>query len=228
MNNSETINLCWVTGWLGLVGAILTGSGEFLLHFDPQARFTDGLAFFAGISEQRSNTGHFLAVLGAPLYKVGAFHIYLMLKTSHARWALALFIVMAYGLAVGSVWMGSRASISAIVNAPQYAELTHLVELYDLRYESLLQVTRIAVLSISVIYIWLVIKGGSAYPKWMAAANPIVLLLLSFGIYLVAPNVGKYLMPIALNVGFAIFFVLSLYFVRQHKQQHEQHSQELL
>ena len=135
---------------------------------------------------------------------------------------------MAYGLAVGSVWMGSRASISAIVNAPQYAELTHLVELYDLRYESLLQVTRIAVLSISVIYIWLVIKGGSAYPKWMAAANPIVLLLLSFGIYLVAPNVGKYLMPIALNVGFAIFFVLSLYFVRQHKQQHEQHSQEML
>ena len=96
-----------------------------------------------------------------------------------------------------------------------------MVELYDLRYESLLQVTRIAVLSISVIYIWLVIKGGSAYPKWMAAANPIVLLLLSFGIYLVAPNVGKYLMPIALNVGFAIFFVLSLYFVRQHKQQHE-------
>lgn len=219
MPTVETTRLRWITGLLGLVAALVTGSGEFLLHFDPQARFTDGLAFFEGISEQRSNAGHFLSVLGAPLYAVGAFHIYLMLKSSNAGWAMALFIVMAYGCALGGVWMGSRASISAIVNAPQYAELGHLVELYDLRYESLLQVTRIAVLFISVIYVWLVAKGGSAYPRWMAVANPIVLLLLSFMIYLIAPGVGKYLMPIALNVGFTIFFCLSLYFVHKQKQE---------
>lgn len=219
MTNVESIRLRWITGLLGLVAALVTGSGEFLLHFDTQARFTDGLAFFAGISEQRSSVGHFLSVMGAPLYAVGAFHIYLMLKTSNAKWAMALFIVMAYGCAIGGVWMGSRASISAIVNAPQYPELGHLVELYDLRYESLLQVTRFAVLFISVIYIWLVARGGSAYPRWMAVANPIVLLLLSFVVYLIAPGVGKYLMPIALNVGFTIFFCLSLYFVHQQKRE---------
>lgn len=211
-------DLRWITGLLGLAAALVTGAGEFLLHFDPQARFTDGLAFFEGISEQRSNIGHFLGVIGAPLYAVGAFHIYLMLRSSSSRWAMVLFIVMAYGCAFGGVWMGSRASISAIVNAPQYAELAHLVELYDLRYESLLQVTRIAILVISVLYIWLVAKGGSAYPRWMSVANPIVLLLLSFVIYLLVPSVGKYLMPIALNVGFTIFFGLSLYFVYQQKQ----------
>ena len=143
-----------------------------------------------------------------------------MLKSSSAFWALTLFIVMAYGCALGGVWIGSRASISAIVNAPQYADLGHLVELYILRYESLLNVTRIAILLISLIYIWLVAKGGSAYPRWMAVANPIVLLLLSFVIYLVAPGIGKYLMPIALNVGFTIFFCLSLFFVRQRAQEH--------
>ena len=220
MNLTETNRLRWITGLLGLLAALVTGAGEFLLHFDPQARFTDGLAFFQGISEQRSNLGHFLGVLGAPMYVVGAFHIYLMLKSSSACWALTLFIVMAYGCALGGVWIGSRASISAIVNAPQYADLGHLVELYILRYESLLNVTRIAILLISLIYIWLVAKGGSAYPRWMAVANPIVLLLLSFVIYLVAPGIGKYLMPIALNVGFTIFFCLSLFFVRQRAQEH--------
>ena len=220
MNLTETNRLRWITGLLGLLAALVTGAGEFLLHFDPQARFTDGLAFFQGISEQRSNLGHFLGVLGAPMYVVGAFHIYLMLKSSSAFWALTLLIVMAYGCALGGVWIGSRASISAIVNAPQYADLGHLVELYILRYESLLNVTRIAILLISLIYIWLVAKGGSAYPRWMAVANPIVLLLLSFVIYLVAPGIGKYLMPIALNVGFTIFFCLSLFFVRQRAQEH--------
>ncbi len=222
MNLTETHRLRWITGLLGLAAALVTGAGEFLLHFDPQARFTDGLAFFQGISDQRSTMGHFLGVLGAPMYVVGAFHIYLMLNSSHARWALILFIVMAYGCALGGVWIGSRASISAIVNAPQYPGLTHLVELYDLRYETLLNVTRVAILLISLIYIWLVAKGGSAYPRWMALANPIVLLLLSFVVYLLAPAVGKYLMPIALNVGFTIFFCLSLFFVRQQAHQQTQ------
>ncbi len=46
----------------------------------------------------------------------------------------------------------------------------------------------------------------------MAATSPIVLLILNFGIYLIAPSVGKFVMPIALNVGFSAFFLLSLIF----------------
>ena len=205
----------WMTGIIGLLAAVITGSGEFLLHFDPQARFTDGLAFFEGISQDRSNWGHFLGVFGAPLYAVGAYHIYLMLRSANHRWAFILFLVMAYGCALGGVWMGSRASISAIVNAPQYADLGTLVALYDLRYESLLNVTRVAILAISIIYIWLTASGKSAYPRSMAFFNPIVLLLFSFAVWLALPEIGKYMMPIALNIGFGIFFTLSLIQVRK-------------
>ncbi len=204
----------WITGIFGLLAALITGTGEFLLHYDPQARFTDGLAFFEGISDGRTNWGHFLGAMGAPLYAVGGFHIFLMLRTANYRWAFILFIVMAYGCAFGGVWMGSRASISAIVNAPQYAELGHLVELYDLRYESLLNITRIAVLLVSAIYIWLTASGRSAYPRWMAFFNPIILLLFSFAVWLFLPEIGKYMMPIALNLGFGVFFILSLILVR--------------
>ena len=108
--------------------------------------------------------------------------------------------------------MSSRAMIGSIVHHPEIVEGTNLVELYVLRLETLLQVIRITTLVISIIYIVMVLTGKSRYPKWMAATSPIVLLLMNFVIYLTAPSIGKYVMPIALNVGFTVFFLLSLTF----------------
>lgn len=206
MNNKVALV---ATGLIGLLGAVLTGSGEFLLHFDGLARFGPDNQFFLGISESRTTTGHFFGVLGAPLYLVGCWHIYLMLKPANPTWSLIAFFTAAYGFVIGVVWIGSRASISALVNSPESPELLPLMHLYDLRYETLLWVTRIAVLLLSAIFIWLTLTGRSHYPKWMALLNPILLLVASFVVYLVAPDVGKYLMPIALNVAFFIFFLLS-------------------
>ncbi len=203
------------TGVVGLIGAALTGTGEFLLHFDDLARFGPENQFFIGISEQRTTLGHFFGVLGAPLYLVGCWHMYLMLKPASPKWALAGFFAAAYGFVIGAVWIGSRASISALVNTAESGELLSLMELYDLRYETLLGVTRIAVLLLSAIFIWLTLTGRSHYPKWMALLNPILLLVASFVVFVLAPEVGKYVMPIALNVAFFIFFAASIMCARK-------------
>jgi hypothetical protein len=176
------------------------------------------LNYLLGISEQRTNIGHFMGVIGAPLYAVGGFHIYQMLKPANRRWAFILFMTMAYGCAMGGVWISSRASISAIINAPQYSELSHLVELYNLRYETLLNIMRVVILAISAIYIWLVLTGRSLYPKWMAFFNPILLIVMSFVLYLTVPTIGKYIMPIALNVAFFIFYSLSIWFASKQRR----------
>jgi hypothetical protein len=197
------------TGIIGLIAALLTGTGEFILHYDALARFSEN-QFFLGIGVERTNWGHFIAVLGAPLYLVGCWHIQLMLRPANPRWSMTAFFVMAYGFLVGIVWIGSRASISALINLPASPEIEGLVALYDLRYESLLQVIRIAVLILSVIFVWLTLTGRSHYPKWMAVLNPILLIVASFVVYVVAPEFGKYLMPIALNVAFAVFFIASI------------------
>lgn len=199
-----------LTGIIGLLGALLTGIGEFILHYDALARFGGGYEFLSGISDQRSTVGHFVAVLGGPLYLVGCWHIQLMLRPASARWSLLAFFIMAYGFFAGIVWMGSRASISALVNVPVTPDILHLIDLYDFRYETLLQVIRIAVLLLSIIYVWLVMTGRSNYPKRMALLNPILLIIASFLVYVMAPSVGKYLMPIALNVAFFIFFAASI------------------
>lgn len=204
-----------LTGLVGLLGAVLTGVGEFILHFDALARFGAENEFFEGISDQRTTIGHFVGVLGAPLYLVGCWHIKLMLQPANKIWSMTAFFVAAYGFAVGAVWIGSRASISALVNAPTSPEIVQLIGLYDFRYETLLQIIRVTVLALSVIYILLTLTGRSHYPKWMAALNPILLILVSFIVYAVTPSIGKYLMPIALNVAFFVLFVASIMIARK-------------
>ena len=204
-------NMIIVTGCIGLLASVLVGIGEYLLHYDPQARFSaSDFTFMQGIGEQRTTIGHFFGVFGATLYLIGCHHIYLMLRPAGERAAQAMFCISAFGFIVGAVWIGSRASISALMQLPATPEIASLITLYELRYETLLTVVRITTLILSALFIWLTLTGRSRYPRWMAVFSPFVLILASFAIYLIAPQLGKHLMPIALNVAFFIFFLLSL------------------
>ncbi|MEP3232926.1 MAG: DUF6796 family protein [Hyphomicrobiales bacterium] len=199
--------LIMITGQIGLAAAILVGIGEFLLHYDKLARYTDPFAFFEGVTRERATIGHFFGVFGAPLYVVGAFHIYLMLRPANEVAARIAGLVMAYACIVGAVWIGSRASAVELVAAGGIKEQ---LDLYTLRYESLLQVVRGGVLVLSIIFIWLCLTGRSFYPRAMAVLNPIFLIIVAFIIFFTVPAIGKYIMPIALNVSYFVMFSVSL------------------
>ena len=205
-----------VTAFLGLVAALVVGSGEYLLHYDALARFSEGgYDFMQGISASRATLGHFLGVFGATLYPVGCYHVYLMLRPASQRWAFAAFLIGSFGFMVGAIWIGSRASVSALVQLPPSPEISGLIGLYELRYEPLLQVIRLTTLTLSLIVVVLALSGRSHYPRWMALFNPILLIIMSFIIFAVAPAIGKHMMPIALNIAFFVFFLLSLIFARR-------------
>lgn len=202
-----------LTALCGLLAAVLVGIGEYLLHYDALARFTSGgYEFMKGISASRSTLGHFFGVFGATLYPIGCYHIYLMLRPANQRWAYSAFLLGTFGFIIGVVWIGSRASISALMQLPETPEILTLIELYDLRYETLLQVIRITTLVLSIIIIVLSIKGRSHYPRWMGVFSPILLIIANFILFLVMPSIGKHSMPIALNVAFFFFFAISLCF----------------
>ena len=203
-----------LSGLIGLLGAILCGTGEFLLHFD-ECRLglgETGFDFMINTSEARLNAGHFFAVIGVPLYFVGVWHIAEMIKPAGQKMSKALFLIGAFGFLYGAMWMSSRSSIGSLVHHADLIKDTNLVELYNLRCESLLNIIRITTLVISIIYIKQVLTGLTRYPKWMAATSPIVLLVMNFVVLVIAPEVGRYVAPIALNVGFTLFFLLSLTF----------------
>ena len=192
----------------------MCGTGEFLLHFD-ECRLglgKTGFDFMINTSEARLNAGHFFAVFGVPLYFVGVWHIAEMIKPAGQMMSKVLFLIGSFGFLYGAMWMSSRSSIGSLVHHADLIKDTNLIELYNLRCESLLNIIRITTLVISIIYIKQVLTGLTRYPKWMAATSPIVLLVMNFIVLLVAPEVGRYVAPIALNVGFSLFFLLSLTF----------------
>jgi hypothetical protein len=212
----QSTNMLVITGVIGLLAAILVGWGEFLLNYDNLARYSEiNYDFMLGTSNPSLSRGHFIGVLAAPLYLIGCWHIYLMLRPAHQKWALAAFVISAYGFIVGAVWIGSRASVGTLANLPDSEQVRLLIELYQFRYETLLTVIRITTLVLSLIFIGLVMTGKSHYPRWVAVFNPIILILASFIVFAAFPMLGKYLLPIALNVSFFIFFLMSIHFSRK-------------
>jgi hypothetical protein len=113
--------------------------------------------------------GHFLGSLSAPLYFVGCWHIYLMLKPANQKPAFVGFLLGAYSFIIGAQWISSRASIGALTHAQEQGlNVADLIAYYQLRYENLLTVTRITTLLMSGIFIYLAASGRSHYEKWHA------------------------------------------------------------
>lgn len=229
MNEAPNHNIIKITGIIGMIAALLVGTGEFLLHYSPAGDYADdgNYAYLLQVSESRVTLGHFFAVLGAPLYLIGFWHIFLGLKPYGRIIPWVVFFVTAYGFIFGTIWIGSRASIVLLAQANFAAEghnsevLRGLMDYYILHSETLLEVTRITTLLSSLAFIALVLTGKTLYPRWMAIFNPILLLVSSFILFAVAPEVGKYTLPIALNVGYFIFFTLStLQLTKVCKQHH--------
>ena len=217
MTDTPDHRIVIITGIIGIFAAILVGTGEFLLHYSPAGDYADDgkYVYLLQVSEWRITTGHFLGVFGAPFYLIGFWHIYLGLKPYGKIIPYLVFFISAYGFIFGTVWIGSRASIALLAQANYAAEghnsevLSELIQYYILHSESLLQVIRATTLISSLAFIFMVLSGKTLYPRWMAIFNPIVLLVSSFILFAVAPEIGKYTMPIALNMGYFLFFSLS-------------------
>ncbi len=65
------------------------------------------------------------------------------------------------------------------------------------------------VLIVSLLLIYGIVSGRSPYPRWLAAVTPIVVLAAVFLLYSVAPGIGVYLLPAAMNVAHLVFFFFS-------------------
>ena len=210
------------TGMVGALGALIVGIGEFTFQFSPRGGYegTDYL-YFLDVSRSRLTLGHFLAVLTAPLYLVGYWHIAQMLRPA-GRWlAATVFGVGIYSFIIGDVWLGGRVNLALTVKAREAAPdalrtlFSDLLGDISAHNEPLINIVRVLVLIISILMIYGIITGKSRYPRWIVIFTPIVLLVQIFALYALAPGVGVYLLPAAMNVSHLIFFILSTWVAMQ-------------
>jgi hypothetical protein len=214
--------LCWTIGDALLLGArvrpedfpILAayGNGTDLASMVVQS----GLQFF-GASTFRLAAGALIAVLTTPLYLAGVWHIYLALRPA-GRWSsFGPALLLAEGYCMAPFVHGSFYYI---------AELVKLLPLLDgdaqgrvldtaARATTVLFGTY-AVLAVVTIagFVWMIVvvaRGRSLYPRWIAIANPIVLMVLgSFADRVLPDPFSRWLEGAGFNLGMLFFFMLSV------------------
>lgn len=165
--------------------------------------------------------GHFIAVLAAPLYLVGYWHIAQMLRPA-ARWiAATVFGLGIYAFIIGDVWLGGRVNLAFTVKAREMAPdalktlFSDLLTDVSAHNEPLINIVRVLVLIISILMVCGIFAGKSLYPRWIVIFSPIVIVIQIFAIYTMVPGVGVYLLPAAMNIAHLIFFTLSTWAAMQ-------------
>ncbi|MEM8487207.1 MAG: DUF6796 family protein [Bacteroidota bacterium] len=218
-----------LAGWAGLLGALLVGIGEFTLQFSPAGGYeSPDYSYFARISTGRLTAGHFFSVLAAPLYLLGYWHLGQMFirgGSKLAGWFITLF--GGYAFVVGTAWLGGRIYLALTAHALADASvevsavLTPLLEQFAVHNEPLVNALRLAMLIVSVLWIWRILQQKTLYPRWMAIFSPILLLGLIFATYFfLSPALGAYLLPAAMNVVHVVIFALSIYCLQSSAKYH--------
>jgi len=129
-------------------------------------------------------------------------------------------MLFSYGMSVGAVWLGSRvylAKIAKLAYASENIVFKDLLSDFAFFNETLLWATRVSVLVGSLFLVYLILRSKTDFPKYMALFSPIFGVIYCFLIFLLLPSIGQYLMPIAMNVAFFIFFSLSFLNLMKHE-----------
>ncbi|MCH6258742.1 hypothetical protein MLD52_19445 [Puniceicoccaceae bacterium K14] len=197
----------------GIAAAISVGIGEWIMQFDLSATHDDSsYAYFANIPQWRLTLGHFLCVLTAPLYFLGYLHLGRALDIRNTWLGKSITGLGIYSFAVGIGWIGGRVYLAIAKQGIEVGTSSEsLLSALSNHNEPLIQVLRVSILLISVLWTYAILKGRSYYPKWMALFSPIVLLLGIFATYAFLPAIGAYLLPTAMNVTHLAIFGFSLY-----------------
>lgn len=209
-------------GYLGLLGAILVGIGEFYLHYSTNVLTAKGeFNFFEWVPLENLKVGHFIAIIGIPFYFAGYLHIYRMLKTGNETLARTVLGLGFIAFTVGAIWIGSRGFLGSLVHLksempPQV--YSKIIANYNSFLEILVQVLRVVIALLSIAFSWAILKGGTLYQKYMALFSPIIVLILLVIIGTAFPLVGKYILPILMNITHIVIFSLSLYQLNKHTQ----------
>ena len=207
------MNWVRITGWMGLFAALLVGLGEFCLQYTPNGGIEDleNYLYFNDISPERLSMGHFISILSAPLYLIGYWHLSKNLEPAGKFFSNAFFCIGAYAFAVGTAWIGQRFFIATTVHEiAAGADLKAQLALFAEHNEPFVNVLRVAMALVSIIWIKQILTGRTNYPRWMAIFSPILLLASMATLYFTGTKIGLYVFPVAMNATHFIVFALSL------------------
>lgn len=220
--NKETsrTDIVLVLSVLGIIGVLITIVSDLILLGRP----INAISFFklgmgtenmANVAQWRITLGSILGVVVLPLQIAGLITVYQGLKTAGKVLPLVAVITDIHALIMGVAFHISYAFIGS--GWKLYYEMgsgnqiaSQLVKQFAFYWKLLIIIMAAEILFASIVYVFLILKGNTLYPRWMAILNPVCVLLFLFPIIYIAPApVGGFIAPTYMNLSTMVFFIFS-------------------
>jgi hypothetical protein len=232
--SSDDIRLLRITGIAGVVAAVAWTLGDvFLLGARATASEYPILAQYAGTSgfaaqvvqsgvqffpssPQRLAAGALVAVLTTPLYLAATWHIYLALKPAGGWQALGPGLLLGIGYCYAPFVHGSFYYVAEMVKLLPAVDAAAQAKVLEAatRATTVLFGTYFVLALVTVAgFVWMIVtvaRRRSRYPRWVALANPIVMMAIGSVLdRVLPPPLSLWFEGAGFNIGMFFFMVLS-------------------
>lgn len=233
MNSSDT-SILRITGVCGIVAAVAWTLGDALLlgakataeqypilatsagASGLAAQVVQSGAQFFPSSPERLAAGALIAVLTAPMYLAAAWHIYLALVPA-GKWAsLGPLLLIGIGYVYAPFVHGSFYYVAEMVKLLPVVDASAQTAILDTATRAttvLFGTYAVLVLVTLAGFVWMIVtvaSGRARYPRWIAVANPIVMMIVGSLLDRALPSpLSLWLEGAGLNLGMLFFMTLS-------------------
>jgi hypothetical protein len=217
-NSQKTAKFVLIMGLIGITGVLLTIISDFILIGRPSssnAFFKLGTESMADLSQWRITVGAFLGIIVIPIQIVGLTTIYYGLKSAGKIKAIIIVLTTAHTLMMAVAFHTSYAFIASGWNL--YYELgtrdliaEKMINRFGYYWKIIIIIMSVELILSSAYFVFLILRGNTLYPKWMALFSPFCVLLYMYPVVLIAPKpIGGFIAPAFLNLATLVFFILS-------------------
>lgn len=217
-NTEKTAKFVLIMGLIGITGVLLTIISDFILIGRPSssnAFFKLGTESMADLSQWRITVGAFLGIIVIPIQIVGLATIYYGLKSAGKIKAIIIVLTTAHTLMMAVAFHTSYAFIASGWNL--YYELgtrdliaEKMINRFGYYWKIIIIIMSVELIFSSAYFVFLILRGNTMYPKWMALFSPFCVLLYMYPVVLIAPKpIGGFIAPAFLNLATLVFFILS-------------------
>jgi hypothetical protein len=217
-NTQKTAKFVLIMGLIGIIGVLLTIISDFILIGRPSssnAFFKLGTESMADLSQWRITVGAFLGIIVIPIQIVGLTTIYYGLKSAGKIKAIIIVLTTAHTLMMAVAFHTSYAFIASGWNL--YYELgtrdliaEKMINRFGYYWKIIIIIMSVELILSSAYFVFLILRGNTLYPKWMALFSPLCVLVYMYPVVLIAPKpIGGFIAPAFLNLATLVFFILS-------------------
>jgi hypothetical protein len=208
--------LLWMS-IISIVAATCNVIADLILTYDPQGNYSQTTPAPLTIELWRVLVGSFLGVFCIPFELAGYWVVCTVLSATAPRLFRVLFWVMAYSIAIGTVFHGTFLAVilvgqaaHSVVGAAQASllQLQTTLLVFSIPLAGFFGVCYLVMWSIVIIT---VLRTSTQYPKWIVLFVPVLGNLIITGVYVshVVPLLGNLIYPAVLSLPHLVFFLLS-------------------